>query len=73
MLFLQLWLIGSIGFVLGWVVRSALAKVRAQNPTDEVRTIDLRTLPQRGNSSRGRRVASGAEKATDAPLQINLN
>lgn len=31
MLFLQLWLIGSIGFVLGWVVRSALAKVRAES------------------------------------------
>jgi hypothetical protein len=73
MLFLQLWLIGSIGFVLGWVVRSALAKRRAPNPTSEVHTIDLRTLPKQGNSSRSRRMASRAERATDAPLQINLN
>jgi len=41
MLLLQLWLAGSIGFVLGWVLQSALAKRRAELQTSEVHTIDL--------------------------------
>jgi hypothetical protein len=68
MLFLQLWLAGSIGFVLGWVVHSALAKRRADY-SGGVQTIDLRGRPQGSKPSHGRRVASrsktmrGAEQA----------
>jgi len=57
MLFLQLWLAGSIGFVLGWIVHSALAKRRAEDLTSHVRTIDLEERPT-SNPSRGRRVVS---------------
>jgi len=58
MLFLQLWLAGSIGFVLGWAVQSALAKRRAEHPTSEPHTIDLRGRPHESKPWRGRRVAS---------------
>lgn len=71
MLFLQLWLTGSIGFVLGWVVRFALAKRMAENPTSEVHTIDLRAVP--GHGTLRRRMAPRAKSGTDTSFQINLN
>jgi hypothetical protein len=72
MLFLQLWLAGTIGFVLGWVVRSALAKRRADYSSG-VQTIDLRGRPPASMQSRSRRVATRTKTERDEPIRIDLD
>lgn len=48
---LAFWLVGSLGFAFGWIVRSALVRRRTEHPTAELHEVDLRTMPPRERSA----------------------
>lgn len=42
---LGIWIASSIGFAAGWIVRSGIARHRAQEPSHPLHTIDVRLAP----------------------------
>ena len=68
---LALWLVGSLGFAFGWVVRSALVRRRAAQPTGEVHEVDLRAMPSHERPAPGD--SGWPSTRTKTRTSINLN
>ena len=71
--FLQLWLVVSISFSAGWVVRSALVNRRAEEPSIPLQRVDLRVTSKSERSSRARSSVSARPTQTALRRTINLN
>ena len=71
--FLQLWLVVSISFSAGWVVRSALVNRRAEEPSIPLQRVDVRVTSKSERSSRARSSVSARPTQTALRRTINLN